>query len=338
MTENIKRVNILAIESSCDDTSAAVISNGKILSNLIATQDVHRQYGGVVPELASREHHKNIVPVVNEALKIAGVSKQELDAIAFTQGPGLLGSLIVGCSFAKGLVCALDIPLITVNHMEAHVLAHFVETPRPPVPFLCLTVSGGHTQIVVVRSVDDMEVVGTSIDDAAGEAFDKVGKYLGLDYPAGPIIDRLAQQGKPTISFPTPKVGGLDFSFSGLKTSVMYYLRDQTKLDPNFIDTNIHDICASVQTKIVEILITRLKQAADQYNITHIGIAGGVSANSALRAAVNEGALKYGWTPYIPAFEFCTDNAGMIAMAGHYKFLKGAFASLDVTPDPRLKI
>jgi len=338
MSINNAHPTILAIESSCDDTSAAIISAGEVKSNLIATQEVHRQYGGVIPELASREHHKNIIPVVEEAMKVANINKSDLDAVAFTHGPGLLGSLLVGCSFAKGLAYAQDIPLITVNHMEAHVLAHFVEEPRPPMPFLCLTVSGGHTQLVVVRDVDDMEVVGTTIDDAAGEAFDKVGKYLGLDYPAGPIIDKLAAQGEANIQFPTPKVGGLDFSFSGLKTAIMYYLRDQLKQDETYVDRHMNDICASVQTKIVDILMMRLQQASAKYDITHVGIAGGVSANSALRKTVKSQEEKLGWTTYIPGFQYCTDNAGMIAMAAHYKYLKGHFAELDASPNPRLKI
>lgn len=329
---------ILAIESSCDDTAAAVISNGEVLSNLIANQTVHQKYGGVIPELASRQHHINIIPVVDEALKQANISKEELDGIAFTQGPGLLGSLLVGCSFAKGMAMSLNIPLIGVNHMEAHVLAHFVEHPRPSLPFLCLTVSGGHTQIVRVEDVLNMEVLGTTRDDAAGEAFDKVGKYLGLDYPAGPIIDRLAKEGKPIFKFAKPKVAGLEFSFSGFKTSVLYFLRDQVKSDPDFIKNNLHDICASVQTTIVDILMEKLEKAAQQEGIKEIGIGGGVSANSHLRAELTKRAQSHNWNTFIPKIQYCTDNAGMIAMAAHYKYVKGAFVNQSTTPNPRMAI
>lgn len=329
---------ILAIESSCDDTSAAVIKNGQVLSNLIANQTVHEAYGGVIPELASRQHHQNIVPVVSEALSQAGLSKSDLSAIAFTQGPGLLGSLLVGCSFAKGLALSLDLPLIGVNHMEAHVLAHFVEEPIPQLPFLCLTVSGGHTQLVRVNSVHDMKVIGTTRDDAAGEAFDKVGKYLGLPYPAGPIVDRLARQGTPRFSFTKPRIEGLGFSFSGLKTSVLYFLRDEMKKNPNFIEENVNDICASVQSTIVEILMDKLKLAAKREQITDIGIGGGVSANSQLREVLHKTGQELRWQTYVPQLQYCTDNAGMIAMAAHYKYEKGVFIDQTATPDPRMKI
>ncbi len=329
---------ILAIESSCDDTSAAIIVDGQVKSNLIANQDVHKKYGGVVPELASREHHQKIVPVVDAAFSQAGVSKRDLSAVAFTQGPGLLGSLLVGCSFAKGLALSLDLPLIAVNHMAAHVLAHFVEDPRPTFPFICLTVSGGHTQIVRVEDVDDMTVIGQTIDDAAGEAFDKIGKYLGLDYPAGPIIDKLAQKGEAVYSFTKPRVGDLDFSFSGLKTAVMYFLRDQKKADPAFITSNLNDICSSVQSTIIEILINKLIAASQQEGITQIGIAGGVSANSGLRARLKKEAAERGWQTYIPAIQYCTDNGGMIAQAAHYLYERKVFVDQSVTPDPRMKI
>jgi len=329
---------ILAIESSCDDTSAAIIREGEVLSNLVASQSVHKHYGGVVPELASRTHHQQIVPVVDASLKESGVKKEQLDAIAFTQGPGLLGSLLVGCSFAKGLALSLDIPLISVNHMEAHVLAHFVEEPRPTFPFLCLTVSGGHTQIVKVNNPLDMIVIGETRDDAAGEAFDKVGKYLGLEYPAGPIIDRLAQDGDPIYYFSKPKIEGLGFSFSGLKTGVLYFLRDQIKKDPDFIQNNLNDICASVQDTIVAILMDKLESASVQEGISEIGIAGGVSANSVLRRALTNRSESLGWHTYVPSIKYCTDNAGMIAMAAHYKYEQGLFSDQTVSPNPRLKI
>ncbi len=329
---------ILAIESSCDDTSAAIIKNGQILSNLIATQTVHEAYGGVVPELASRQHHQQIVPVVDQALESAGVTLRELDAIAFTQGPGLLGSLLVGCSFAKALALSLDIPLIAINHMEAHVLAHFVDEPRPQFPFMCLTVSGGHTQIVRMNGIHRLQVLGSTRDDAAGEAFDKIGKYLGLPYPAGPHVDKLAKEGNPLFSFPKPQVPGHDFSFSGLKTSVLYFLKDRIKKDPDFISKNLKDICASVQKTIVSILLDKLEQAAGREKITQVGIAGGVSANSELRRRFRESSESLGWDVFIPAFQYCTDNAGMIAMAAHYKFEQGVFVEHDVVPEPRLKI
>lgn len=336
--EKDKQRYLLAIESSCDDTSAAVLLNGMVLSNVTASQKIHEQYGGVVPEVASREHQKHIVPVVDVALKKAGVQKSELGAIAFTRGPGLMGSLLVGVSFAKALALGLDLPMIEVNHMQAHVLAHFAEAPVPTFPFLCLTVSGGHTQLVVVRDYLDMEVIGQTIDDAAGEAFDKTGKMLGLSYPAGPIIDQLAQTGKPVFDFPEPKVEGLDFSFSGLKTSILYFLKKQIKANPNFIEDRLADICASVQQRIVSILMNKLQQAALETGINVIAIAGGVSANSGLRAALQEVGSERGWTTFIPRLEFCTDNAAMIGVAGHYKYLKKEFVGQDVAPLARWKM
>lgn len=326
---------ILGIESSCDDTAAAVLRDGEILSNCVASQEIHRQYGGVVPEIASRAHQENIVPVVDMALKKAGVKKTDLTAIAFTKGPGLIGSLIVGSSFSKAMALGLGIPLVEVHHMQAHVLAHFAEDPKPAFPFLCLTVSGGHTQIVLVKDFLEMEVLGTTLDDAAGEAFDKTGKLLGLDYPAGPIIDRMAQQGNPVFDFPEPQIPGLDFSFSGLKTSILYFLRDRTKENPDFIKDNLTDICASVQHRIVEILLKKLKKAAKHTGIREVAIAGGVSANSALRDGLEKLGNQEGWNIYIPKFEFCTDNAAMIAVTGYYKFLKGELAGQDTSPVAR---
>jgi len=329
-------IYILAIESSCDDTSAAVIIDGHVKSNYISTQVVHQHYGGVVPELASRQHLINILPVIDSALKDAGVELKQISAVAFTRGPGLLGSLIVGVSLAKSLALSLEIPLIEIHHMHAHVLAHFAEDPKPAFPFLCLTVSGGHTQIVKVNDYHNMEILGTTIDDAAGEAFDKTGKMLGLDYPAGPIIDKLAKDGKPVFAFPEPQVSGLNFSFSGLKTSVLYFLQKEMTKDPNFIQHNIHDICCSVQTCIVRILLKKLIAASEMSGITEIGIAGGVSANSFLRQSFLETGLKNGWNTYIPSFEYCTDNAAMIGIAGYYKYLKGDFCDQSVTPLARM--
>ncbi len=331
-------ITILAIESSCDDTSAAVIQNGKVLSNKIANQSVHAQYGGVVPELASRMHDKNILPVVQAALETSGVDKSDLDGIAFTRGPGLLGSLIVGVNFAKSLALGLNIPLIEVNHMEAHVMAHFAEEPHPQFPFLCLTVSGGHTQIVLVTDYNKMSVLGTTIDDAAGEAFDKTGKILGLPYPAGPKIDKLAKEGKPIFEFAKPKVGEYDFSFSGLKTSILYFLQKQVKADPEFVNTHLNDICASVQSSIVNILIAKITLAASNLKINNIALAGGVSANSELRSAFTDLGIKQQWNTYIPAFEYCTDNAAMIGISGYYHYLNGNFSHQGVTPMPRMKI
>ena len=331
-------VTILGIESSCDDTSAAIFKNGKILSNCVANQDAHKQYGGIVPEVASRAHQINIIPVVDKAIKDAGIEKTDINAVAFTRGPGLIGSLIVGVSFAKSFALSLDIPLIEVNHMQAHVLAHFAEDPKPKFPFLCLTVSGGHTQIVLVKDYLDMEVIGSTIDDAAGEAFDKTGKLLGLDYPAGPVIDKLAKNGTPVFKFPEPNIKDLDFSFSGLKTSILYFLKKQLKEDPDFIKDNLNDICASVQTRIVSILMNKLIKAAKQTGIKEISIAGGVSANSALRTALEETGKEKGWNTYIPKFEFCTDNAAMIAITGYYKFLKEEFADHSISPVARYQI
>ena len=328
-------VTILAIESSCDDTSAAVIRDGEVLSNCIANQEAHRQYGGVVPEVASRAHQANIIPVVDLALRKAGIRKEDVQAVAFTRGPGLLGSLLVGTSFAKAFALSRNLPLIEVNHMQAHVLAHFAEDPKPAFPFLCLTVSGGHTQIVLVRDFLDMEVIGETLDDAAGEAFDKSGKLLGLGYPAGPLIDRHAREGQPRFPFPEPSVKGLDFSFSGLKTSILYFLKKEMGDDPDFIQKNLNDICASIQETIIAILLKKLRKAARQTGISEIAIAGGVSANSGLRAALETTGRKEGWKTYIPAFQYCTDNAGMIGVAGYYKYLKGEFCGQDAEPYAR---
>ncbi len=326
---------ILGIESSCDDTSAAILKDGEILSNCTANQTVHKDYGGVVPEVASRAHQINIVPVVDQAIKKAGITKDEINAVAFTRGPGLIGSLIVGVTFAKGFALANKLPLIEVNHMQAHVLAHFAEAPHPAFPFLCLTVSGGHTQIVLIRDHLDMEVLGQTIDDAAGEAFDKTGKIMGLDYPAGPVIDKMAKTGEARFSFPEPKIDGLNFSFSGLKTSILYFLKKEIKTNPNFITENMNDICASVQDRIISILMNKLMKAVKQTGIKEIAIAGGVSANSGLRKALADYGEKHGWNTYIPRFEYCTDNAAMIATTGYYKFLKGEFAAHDIKPTAR---
>jgi len=330
-----RTVTILGIESSCDDTSASIVKNGMVLSNLVAGQSVHALYGGVVPEVASRAHQVHIVPVVDVALQKAGINKNEIDAIAFTRGPGLIGSLLVGVSFAKAFAMSLNLPLIEVNHMQAHVLAHFAEDPKPNFPFLCLTVSGGHTQIVLVRHYFDMETLGQSLDDAAGEAFDKTGKLLGLDYPAGPLIDKLAQQGTPRFDFPEPQMEGLNFSFSGLKTSILYFLKKELASNPNFIHENLADICASVQDRIVTILLHKLRKAARQTGIREIAIAGGVSANSGLRKSLAEMSIPENWNIYIPRFEYCTDNAAMIAVTGYYKFLKGEFVGQEVAPVAR---
>ena len=326
---------ILAIESSCDDTAAAVICDGVVLSNCVANQDAHMQYGGVVPEVASRAHQANIVPVVDLALKKAGVKKEEIDAIGFTRGPGLMGSLIVGTSFAKSFALALGLPLIEVNHMHAHVLAHFAEDPKPNFPFLCLTVSGGHTQIVLVRSFMDMEVIGQTADDAAGEAFDKSGKLLGLGYPAGPLVDKLAQQGRARFPFPEPSMEGLNFSFSGLKTSILYFLKKQMAENPKFIEENLQDISASIQESIVTILLKKLRKATRQTGIKEVAIAGGVSANSGLRNAFLAMGEKEGWATFIPAFQYCTDNAGMIGVTAYYKYLAGEFCGQEVAPYAR---
>lgn len=331
-------LTILAIESSCDDTSAAIVQDGRVLSNKTANQEIHQIYGGVVPEAASRAHQVNIMPVVEMAIRSAGVSKNEIDAVAFTRGPGLIGSLIVGVSFAKGFALSHNLPLIEVNHMMAHVLAHFAEDPKPNFPFLCLTVSGGHTQILVVRDYLDMEVIGQTIDDAAGEAFDKTGKMLGLDYPAGPIIDRLAKEGTARFQFPEPKIPGLDFSFSGLKTSILYFLKKQVAENPSFVQENLADICASVQARIVSILMNKLRLAVEETGITEVALAGGVSANSGLRQALIEEGQQKGWNTYIPKFEYCTDNAAMIGITGYYKYLQGKFVGHEVSPVARWEL
>ncbi|XZF16163.1 tRNA (adenosine(37)-N6)-threonylcarbamoyltransferase complex transferase subunit TsaD [Chitinophagaceae bacterium MMS25-I14] len=329
-------VTILAIESSCDDTSAAVVRDGVVLSNLIATQKVHEQYGGVVPEMASRAHMQNIVPVVDVALQNAGITKEEITAVAFTQAPGLIGSLMVGAGFAKAFAQARNLPLIAVHHMQAHVLAHFIEDPKPQFPFLCLTVSGGHTQVVLCKSPLEMEVLGETVDDAAGEAFDKTAKMLGLPYPGGPLIDKYAAEGDPLrFKFPVTSMPGFDFSFSGVKTAVMYFLQKEKQKDQMFVENNLKDICASVQHTIITMLMNKLKKAAKELNIRHVGIAGGVSANSGLRKALQETGSELGWEVFIPAFQYCTDNAAMIGITGYYKYLSGEFADLTVTPTAR---
>ena len=330
---------ILAIESSCDETSASVIKDGKVLNNIVATQSVHEKYGGVVPELASRAHQENIIPVVQEAIISAGIDKSELSAIAFTRGPGLMGSLLVGVSFAKALAYARGIPLIEINHMQAHILAHFIDDPKPNFPFICLTVSGGHTQLVLVKDHLDMTIIGETQDDAVGEAFDKTAKLLGLPYPGGPMIDRYAKDGNPkAFVFPITRMPGLNYSFSGIKTAVLYFLRDQLKENAQFIEQNRADLCASIQYSLVEMLLIKLKEAVKQFGVNEIAIAGGVSANSGLRNTLTDLAAKKGWNLYIPKFEYCTDNAAMIAMAAHYKYLKGEFSSLDVTPLAKMKL
>ena len=330
---------ILAIESSCDETSAAVISNGKVLNNIIASQAVHQKYGGVVPELASRAHQQNIVMVVKEAMERSGVEVTDLDAIGFTRGPGLIGSLMVGVSFAKGMALGLDIPLIEVNHMQAHVLAHFIEPPVPDFPFLCLTVSGGHTQIVLVRDYLDMEVIGQTQDDAVGEAFDKAAKIMEMPYPGGPLIDKYAQAGNPVaFRFPDTSMPGLDFSFSGIKTAFLYFLRDEKKKNPDFVRQHLADICASLQHTLVSMLLSKLEQASTQTGIRNVAIAGGVSANTGLRTRLQQVAAEKQWNVFIPAFEYCTDNAAMIAMVAHHKFLKKDFSNLDITPLARMPV
>lgn len=332
-------ISILAIESSCDETSASVILNGKVLNNIVATQSVHEKYGGVVPELASRAHQENLIPVIVEAISTSGISKDQLNAIAFTRGPGLMGSLLVGVSFAKAFAYAQKIPLIEVNHMQAHVLAHFIEDPKPAFPFICLTVSGGHTQLVLVKDHLEMEVIGETQDDAVGEAFDKTAKLLGLPYPGGPLIDKYAVEGNPkAFQFPITRMPGLNYSFSGIKTAVLYFLRDQLQVNPQFIEQNLADLCASVQYSLIEMLLLKLKDAVKQYGVREIAIAGGVSANSGLRNTLKELAAKKGWNLYVPKFEYCTDNAAMIAMAAHYKYQKGEFSSMDVTPLAKMKI
>ncbi|BCI63218.1 MULTISPECIES: tRNA (adenosine(37)-N6)-threonylcarbamoyltransferase complex transferase subunit TsaD [Bacteroidales] len=335
---------ILGIESSCDDTSAAVVRDGVMLSNVISSQAVHEAFGGVVPELASRAHQQNIIPVVSEALKRAGVKKEELSAIAFTRGPGLMGSLLVGTSFAKGFSSALGIPMIDVNHLQAHVLAHFIkesedDNHQPDFPFLCLLVSGGNSQIIKVNSYKDMEVIGQTIDDAAGEAFDKCAKVMGLPYPGGPIIDRLAKEGnKDAFHFNKPHIQGYNYSFSGLKTSFLYLLRDRLKEDSNFVEKNKSDLCASLQATIVDILMDKLRKAAKDLKINEVAVAGGVSANSAVRGAFEEHAVRYGWKIHLPKFSFTTDNAAMVAITGYYKYLDNDFCSIDVTPFARVEL
>lgn len=340
-------MNILAIESSCDETSAAVLAGGRILSNVIATQLIHEQYGGVVPELASRAHQQHILPVVERALADAKLSKKALSAIAFTRGPGLLGSLLVGTSFAKALALGLTIPLIEVNHMQAHVLAHFIDDQadqgieatrsKPSFPFLCLTVSGGHTQIVRVDAPLDMTIIGQTLDDAVGEAFDKSAKLLGLLYPGGPLIDRNAKVGNPlAFRFPMSEIPNLDFSFSGIKTAILYFLRDNTRTNPHFIEQNLSDICASIQHTLVQMLLTKLKRAARETGIRDIAVAGGVSANSGLRKALTSLGEELGWNVFIPRFEYCTDNAAMIAIAAQFKYEQGEFTDQTVSPLPRM--
>jgi len=340
--KNNKSVYILGIESSCDDTAAAVLKNGKILSNKVANQAVHAQYGGVVPELASRAHQQNIVPVVDMALKEAGIDKSDLSAIAFTEGPGLLGSLLVGASFAKSMSLALSIPLIGVHHMKAHVLAHFIEDDEmklPEFPFIALTISGGHTQIVQVNNHFDFKILGETLDDAVGEAFDKSAKIMGLPYPGGPLIDKYAKEGNPkAFKFTKPKVKGLNFSFSGLKTAILYFLQKQIKENPDFIQENLADLSASIQYTIVNILMDKLKMAVEQTGIKRIAIAGGVSANSGIRKALMEAQDNLGWQVFIPKFEFTTDNAAMIAIVGYLKYLDGQFDGLDVVPKARISM
>ncbi|HOO08923.1 MAG TPA: tRNA (adenosine(37)-N6)-threonylcarbamoyltransferase complex transferase subunit TsaD [Cyclobacteriaceae bacterium] len=330
---------ILAIESSCDETSASVISNGKVLNNVIASQSVHHKYGGVVPGLASRAHQKNIVHIVNEALVSSGIGREELDAIAFTKGPGLLGSLLVGASFAKAMALALNLPVIEVNHLQAHVLSHFIEAPRPRFPFLCLTVSGGHTQIVLVKGPLDLTVIGETQDDAVGEAFDKAAKIMGLPYPGGPMVDRLAQGGNPeAFGFPYTSMPSLDFSFSGIKTAFLYFIREELARDSSFIEKRKNDICASIQKHLVGMLMEKLEKASDELGIKEIAIAGGVSANSGLRQALEGAGKRHGWNTFVPEFQYCTDNAAMVAMVAHYKYLNGAFSDLSVSPLARMPL
>ena len=337
-----KNTYILGIESSCDDTSASVLKNETILSNIIATQDIHKAYGGVVPELASRAHLQNIVPVVDQAIKAAGITIHDIDAIAFTKGPGLLGSLVVGTSFSKAFSLALGIPMIDVNHMHGHVLAHFIDDEgkeKPPFPFLCLTVSGGHTQIVLVKNYLEMEVIGTTIDDAAGEAFDKSAKMLGFDYPGGPLIDKYAKEGNPLkFEFAKPKIEGYDYSFSGLKTSILYFIQKQEKIVPTFIEDNLQDLCASIQKTIIDILFVKLIKASSDLGINHIAIAGGVSANSGIRNELHKMKAERNWKIFIPKFEFCTDNAAMIAITGKFMFEQKMFANQSVAAMARLQI
>jgi len=330
---------ILAIESSCDDTGAAVVANGNILANVVASQSIHEKWGGVVPELASRAHMQHIVPVVHEALQIAEIEKKDLNAIALTAGPGLIGSLLVGATFAKSFALALDIPLISVNHLQAHVMALLIDEPKPSFPFLCLLVSGGHTQLIVVKAPLDFEIIGQTTDDAAGEAFDKTAKILGLTYPGGPLLDKLAQQGNHTIhKFPKPQIPELNFSFSGFKTSVLYYIEKQKKLNPNFVAENINDLCAAIQYTIVETLADKVLKATEQTGIKQVAIAGGVAANSGLRKKLQLLSQQKGFDLYIPAFQYCTDNAAMIAITAHYQYMKNDFADQSLAPYPRVSV
>ncbi|MFZ2432445.1 MAG: tRNA (adenosine(37)-N6)-threonylcarbamoyltransferase complex transferase subunit TsaD [Lutibacter sp.] len=337
-----KSIYILGIESSCDDTGAAVICNGKVLTNVVANQEIHAKYGGVVPELASRAHQQNIVPVIQQAIQQANIDKKDISAIAFTRGPGLMGSLLVGSSFARSLSLALNIPLIPVNHMQAHVLAHFIDDEKqqkPPFPFLCLTISGGHTQIVKISSYFSMEVIGETLDDAVGEAFDKSAKILGLPYPGGPFVDKYARLGNPNaFEFSKPKMADLNFSFSGLKTGILYFIQKKVKENPNFIEENLNDICASIQRTIVEILFDKLEKAVELTGIKHIAIAGGVSANSEIRETLKAAEEKFGWKTYIPKFEYTTDNAGMIAIVGYLKYLENDFSTEYASTTARLKV
>ncbi len=328
---------ILGIESSCDETSASVCVDGKILSNVTATQAIHEQYGGVIPEVASRIHQQNIIPVIDTAIKNAKISKNDINAVAFTRGPGLLGALLVGTSFAKAFALSLNLPLIDIHHMQAHILAHFIDEPKPVFPFLCLTVSGGHTQIVLVKDYFEMEIIGETTDDAAGEAFDKTAKMLGLPYPGGPIIDRNAAKGDPNkFSFTEPQIPGYDFSFSGLKTQILYFIQKMSKSNEQFVTENMNDLCASIQHRIITILCNKLEAAAKEYGINEIAIAGGVSANKGLREYLQNLSVKNSWNVYIPAFEYCTDNAGMIAMAGYHKYLRSEFCGQDVSASARM--
>ena len=336
MTQKQDTPIILAIESSCDDTAAAVIKNRKILANVVSSQTMHQQYGGVIPELAGRAHQQYILPVVEKALVEAGVKTSELDAIAYTRGPGLMGSLLVGAQFAKGMALGLNIPTIGINHLQAHVAAHYIADEQPGFPFLCLLVSGGHTQILLVKDYLEMEIIGSTIDDAAGEAFDKTAKMLGLPYPGGPLVDQLAELGNPkAFPFPKANIAGYDYSFSGLKTSLLYFLQKQSAIDPDFIKNNLNDICASMRYTIIQTLLSQFEKAARDLGVKHIGIAGGVSANKLLRRSFDALGQKHKMQTHIPAFEYCTDNAGMIAIAGHYQFIKGQFNSLDDTPFAR---
>lgn len=330
---------ILGIESSCDETSASVCIDGEIVSNIIAGQEIHARYGGVVPELASRAHQQNIIPTVDQAIQQAKITKNDVDAVAFTRGPGLLGSLLVGTSFAKSFALARQIPLIEVNHMQAHILAHFIDKPMPSFPFLCLTVSGGHTQIVLVKDYFEMELIGETLDDAAGEAFDKTAKILNLPYPGGPLIDKYAKEGNPqAFSLPEPQIADLNFSFSGLKTAILYLVQGKTRENPDFVVENLSDICATVQHRIVSILLNKVKKAAKQTGVKDIAIAGGVSANSGLRTALLEMGSRYSWNVFIPKFEYCTDNAAMIAIAGYHKYLKKDFVGQDIAPLARMTV